>query len=106
MATAAALPGTLNIAFRRGDEYGTLVDFSISVVGYTFTAEVVSAITGATLITPTVTVVSAASGQVNLSFTEAQTASLAAGSYLWRMIWVAPGAATRTALDGVCEVYA
>jgi len=106
MATAASLPGTLNIAFRRGDEYGTLIDFSIPLSSYAFSSEIVSAITGSTLVTPTVTVVSAADGQVNLSLTEAQTASLAAGSYLWRMIWVGPGTTTRTALEGVCEVYA
>lgn len=106
MATAASLPGNLNIAFRRGDEYGTLIDFSIPTTSYSFSAEVVSAITGATLATPTVTVVNAATGQVNLSLSEVQTASLPAGSYLWRMIWVAPGVATRTALEGVCEVYA
>lgn len=106
MATAAALPGTLNIAFRRGDEYGTLVDFSIPLTGYSFTAEVVSAVTGSTLATPSVTVVSAANGQVNLSLTEIQTSSLAAGTYLWRMIWVGPGMTTRTALEGVCEVAA
>lgn len=106
MATASALPGTLNIAFRRADEYGTLIDFSISTVGYSFTAEIVSAVTGSTLVTPTVTVVNASTGQVNLALTETQTASLAAGTYLWRMIWVGPGTTTRTALEGVCEVYA
>jgi hypothetical protein len=106
MATAASLPGTLNIAFRRGDEYGTLIDFSIDLSSYTFTAEVVSAITGSTLATPAVTIVSASNGQVNLSLTETQTLSLSAGSYLWRMIWVGPGTTTRTALEGVCEVRA
>jgi hypothetical protein len=106
MATASALPGNLNIAFRRSDEYGTLIDFSISVSGYSFSAEIVSAVTGSTLVTPSVTVVNASTGQVNLALTETQTASLAAGTYLWRMIWVGPGTATRTALEGVCEVYA
>ena len=106
MATAAALPGNLNIAFRRSDEYGTLIDFSISLTGYSFSAEVVSAVTGSTLVTPTVSVVNASTGQVNLSLSEVQTASLAVGSYLWRMIWVGPGTTTRTALEGVCEVYA
>jgi hypothetical protein len=106
MATASQTPGELNIAFRKGDEYGTLIDFSIDLTGYTFAAEVVSAVTGSTLVEPTVSIVSAASGQVNLALSEAQTAGLAAGSYLWRMIWVGPGTATRTALEGVCEVYA
>jgi hypothetical protein len=106
MATISQLPGKLNLDLVRGDEFATLVDFSINVTGYTFSASVYSTITGSTVITPTVSVVSAATGQVNVGISEAQSEAVAPGTYLWRLSWVAPGSATRTALEGVCEVIA
>ena len=104
MATVSTTPGVLNVTVKRGDELSQLLDFSIVLTGYTFASEVVSAVTGATLATPTVTAVNLATGQVNLSMTEIQTSSLAAGSYLWRLIWTAPGTVRRTALEGILEV--
>lgn len=93
------------MAFRAGDEYSTLLDFSIDTTGYTWSAEVYSVVTHDVLVNPTVTVVSAANGQVNLSFTEAQTGDLAPGTYGCRVIWVAPGSSQRTALEGMLEVH-
>lgn len=104
MATVSTLPGTLNVTVKRGDELSQLLDFSIALTSYTFAAEVVSAVTGATLATPTVTAVNLATGQVNLAMTEVQTSSLSPGSYLWRLIWTAPGTVRRTALEGILEV--
>lgn len=105
MATASQLPGHLAVAFRAGDEYSTLVDFSINTTGYSWSAEVYSVVTHEVLQNPTVTVVSAANGQVNLSWTEAETADLAPGTYGCRVIWVAPGSSQRTALEGMLEVH-
>lgn len=106
MATAAQLPGHLAVAFRAGDEYSTLLDFSIATTGYTWSAEVYSVVTGTVIQNPSVSVVSAANGQVNLSWTEAQTGDLAPGTYGVRVIWVAPGSSQRTVLDGMLEVLA
>lgn len=106
MALAAQTPGYLAISFRSGDEYSTLLDFSIATTGYTWTAEVYSVVTGDVLQNPTITVVSAANGQVNLSWTETQTAALAAGTYGCRVIWTTAGDARRTVLDGMLEVLA
>lgn len=106
MATAAQLPGDLAISFRAGDEFATLLDFSIATTGYTWTAEVYSVVTGDVVQTPTVTVVSAANGQIHLAWTETQTAALAAGTYGVRVMWTAPGDARRTVLDGMLEVIA
>ncbi len=103
-ALAAQVPGRLDLAFRRGDEYATLLDFSVDLTGYTFAAAITSRLTGATVATPTLTAVNLANGQVNLSLTEVQTAALAAGDYAWSMTWAAPGAVTRTALAGIVEV--
>ena len=63
---------------------------------YTFTS-------GDTVTPFTVTVQSAANGQVNISLNDTQTAALAAGTYRWQMAWV-QGNATRTALTGFVEV--
>lgn len=106
MATVAQLPGTLNLEVVRGDEFATLVDFSINVTGYSFSSSIYSTITGESVLTPTISVVSAASGQVNVGLSETQTSDVAPGTYFWRLSWVAPGSATRTALEGVCEVIA
>lgn len=106
MATAEALPGSLSLAFRRGDEYGTLIDFSTAVTGWTWSASVYSAVHGGTLATPAITIVDAAAGQVNLALSELQTASLPAGTHGWRLEAVQPGNVKRTLLEGFCEVTA
>lgn len=104
MPTVSTTPGSLNITVQQGDELSQLLDFSISLTGYTFSAEVVSPLTGATLATPAVSAVNLSTGQVNLAMSETQTAALAVGSYLWRMTWTAPGSVRRTALEGILEV--
>lgn len=104
MATASTMPGTLNLTIKAGDELAQLVDFSIDLTGYTFEGEIVSAVTYATVGELTVAAVNLASGQVNVSLSEASTTDLHPGSYLWRLIWTAPGSVRRTALEGVLEV--
>ena len=106
MAYAPQTPGHLSIALRSGDEVGRLLDFSIDATGYSWTAEVYSIVTDAVLMTPTVSVVSAEDGQVNLSFSESDTIDLATGTYGLRVMWTAPGSVRRTVLDGMLEVLA
>lgn len=104
MATAPQKPGELNIAFNRGDDYSTLVDLSISIVGYTWTAEIYSLVTRATLANPTIDVVDAAQGRFNLAISDTQAAALPPGSLGLRIRWTAPGDYKRLAFDGICEV--
>ena len=54
----------------------------------------------------TASVTNTATGIVAVSLTDTQTASLAAGTYGWRLDWIAPGGVQRTALQGVVEVVA
>lgn len=103
MATVTHLPGTLNVTVKAGNALSKLLDFSISLAGYTFEAEVVSAITGSVVTTLGVSVVDLATGRVNLNVSEA-AASIGVGSYLWRLVWTAPGNVQRTALEGIFEV--
>ncbi|NBT05568.1 MAG: hypothetical protein EBS54_02025 [Betaproteobacteria bacterium] len=103
MASYDQTPGTLNLSFKRGDDFSALVDFSISMTGYTATASMTSLVSGAAVQAFTTTFVSAANGQVNIALTDTQTASLARGTYGWSMAWTVDNA-TRTALTGFVEV--
>lgn len=105
MATSAQLPGSLNVAFNRTDDYATLVDLSVSIVGYTWTAEIYSIVTGQVLGNPTVSVVNAAAGQFNLVVSDALAATLPPGTLGLRIGWVAPGDTRRRAFEGICEVH-
>lgn len=96
-------PGSLNLAFNRGDDFSALVDFSIGMTGYTVAASMTSLVTGSEVQAMAVSFASASAGQVNVSLTDTQTAALARGTYGWRMQWT-EGNATRTALTGFVEV--
>jgi len=96
-------PGSLNLAFNRGDDFSALVDFSIGMTGYTVTAAVTSLVSGADVVPFTVTVPSPANGQVNIALSDTQTAALPRGTYGWVLRWTENNA-TRTALTGFVEV--
>lgn len=96
----------MNLAFRRGDEFGATVDFDIPLTSYSVTAEITSVVTGETVQAIAAAVTNESAGVVGLSLTETQTQSLAAGTYGWRLEWVAPGDVKRTALQGFVEVAA
>jgi hypothetical protein len=104
MATAAQSPGELNVAFRRGNDYSTLVDLSISITGYAWQAEIYSITNGQVLTNPTISVVDAAAGKFNISVSDTQAAALPPGTLGLRITWTAPGDYKRLAFDGVCEV--
>jgi hypothetical protein len=115
-----ALPGPLNISLTIGDEFGMLADLDIDTTGFTWSAIVYETSTSVSFVNPsgvstqgttaatfTVTVVNAASGQVNLSLTEVQTGALSpATSYRWYLRGVSPGVVTRTYLSGTLKAYA
>lgn len=104
MAIAPQDPGRLAVRFRRGDRYSTLIDFSIDATGYDWDAEVFSIVTREVIQNPTLSVVSAANGQINLLWTKAKSDELVPGTYGVRVIWEAPGDVRRTATEGMLEV--
>jgi hypothetical protein len=104
MATVSATPGTLNVIVKQGQAVSQLLDFSISLTGYTFTAEIVSAVTYATVTALTVTNVNLSTGQVNVGLSAATAANVAAGTYLWRLVWTPAAGNAQTALEGIWEV--
>lgn len=98
------VPGTLNLSFKRGDDVSALIDFTpADLTAHTVTSTIVSAVTGAAVVPFTVTIPSAADGQVNIALTDTQTASMARGTYNWSLTWT-EGNVTRTALVGHVEV--
>jgi hypothetical protein len=104
MATVSATPGTLNIIVKQGQAVSQLLDFSIALTGYTFSAEIVSAVTFATVQALTVSTVNIATGQVNVGLSAAAAANVAAGTYLWRLVWTPAAGNAQTALEGIWEV--
>ena len=104
MATVSATPGTLNIIVKQGQAVSQLLDFSISLTGYTFTAEIVSAVTYSAVAALDVTAVNLATGQVSVGLDAADAADIAAGTYLWRLVWTPADGDPRTALEGIWEV--
>lgn len=113
MADYAVLPQPLNVSFVRGDEFGMLIDASIDLTGYTFSApiykasSVVNGVPVGTVVVDnfTITNVDLATGQINLSLQESQTLALNPTDRLrWYLRWVAPGVVTRTVLSGVVTV--
>lgn len=104
--TYSVLPGSLPLALKKSNDFAAVVDFDTTIVGYTVSANLTSLVTGATVVPFTATIVDASAGQVSVSLTDTQTASLAAGTYGWQLDWTAPGGVQRTALSGTVEVYA
>jgi len=105
MALYEQLPGSLSLSIVQGDEFATVVDFSIDMSGYSVSSEIYSLVDG-TVTAMTTTFANAALGTVNIGMTEAETSDLAVGTYGWRLQWLAPGSVTRTALTGLLEVKA
>lgn len=104
MATFEQLPGSLGLAFRKGDVFSAEIDFNpISLVGSTVAASVVSTVGGGTVATIHTQVLDAAAGRLNISMTGQQTSVMAPGTYRWSLT-ANDGVATRTYLAGFVEV--
>jgi hypothetical protein len=119
--TYVILPAELDLAFIKGDEFGMVLSVNATdLTGYAYDTKIYSMTTvevggglgagvasaaGETVVAFTVTPVALTAGQVNLSLTEAQTNTLAAGAeYRWWFKTVTPGNVTRTILAGDVSV--
>jgi len=107
MATYDQRAGKMHLSFNRANDFSSVVDFDgMTLTGYTVSAMVVSLVSGSTVQAMSASVTDAALGKCNVSLTDTQTGSLAAGTYGWQLDWVAPGSVQRTALKGTMEVEA
>ena len=94
----------MHLAIKRGDVFGTLVDFDVSLTGYVVAAEANSLVNGQQVFVIPSTLSNSGAGQVSLSMTASATAALASGTYAWNLSWIAPGSTRRTVLSGTLEV--
>ena len=74
MADVTQVPGRLNIKLTQGDDLSILLDFDISLTGYTFTANVIE--TNADSTTITVVETDLSNGQITLTMTDTLSALL------------------------------
>jgi hypothetical protein len=116
--TFSLLPGQLDVIFLIGDEVNIAINLGVNITGYTLQSAVYVAsnggfqgggggtvtTVGATAATPSIQVVTASTGSIIWSLTEAQTAALSpAINYLWYLRWITPSTTmTRTILAGAC----
>lgn len=117
-ATFSQLPGALDVTFVVSDEVNIAITLGANITGYTLQSAVYVGGTsgfqgggggfvttvGQTVVTPSIQVVTASTGAIIWSLTEAQTAQLSPGiRYLWYLRWVTPDTSmTRTILAGAC----
>ena len=98
-----------------GDEVNVALNLQRDVTNYSFSSYIYQTSTygtasgmssgigtiGATVVAPTIGVVSASTGSLVLGLTEAQTTLISpTGSYRWYLRWVGPGVVTRTIVSG------
>jgi hypothetical protein len=116
--TFSLLPGQLDVTFVVGDEVNVAINLGVNITGYTLQSAVYVASSagfagggggtvttvGATAATPAIQVVTASTGSIIWSLTEAQTAALSpAITYYWYLRWITPSTSmTRTILAGSC----
>jgi hypothetical protein len=117
--TFSLLPGQLDVTFVVGDEVNVAINLgALNITGYTLQSAVYVASSagfagggggtattvGATAATPAIQVVTASTGSIIWSLTEAQTAALSpAITYYWYLRWITPSTSmTRTILAGSC----
>lgn len=104
MTTFSVIPGTLNVTVKRGDRLQFTVDFTNALTGYTVASEVYSMVDGRTMLSMSTNIASEANGIVQVTLSSSETASLAAGTYKWKLRWDEGAGACRTALNGIFEV--
>lgn len=105
MATASDAPAVLNLAWRRGDEFGKTLTYAEDLTGSTVVTQIYSLRTGQT-VTAMATTVSAGptASAVGIALQEIPSAALHVGTYGFRQIVTAAGGVQRTRVAGVAEV--
>jgi hypothetical protein len=99
MASIAQSPGTLDIAFNRGDEFSFQLDFGIDLTSYVLTARsIFHNLAGEQAIT--ITPVSLTAGTIMLSLNETETTAFPSGTHPWYFKWDTPATVRRTILTG------
>lgn len=104
MTIYSQLPGALDVEIGLGDDFSLLLDFDISLTGYTFAASVVKR-NDNSLTAIAVTNTNLATGQITLSLTDAQVTALGTEQHKWYLVWTT-GTSSRRVLAGNFTVKA
>ena len=94
MTTLDQQPAKLDITISIDDDFSYLVDFDISLTGYTFSANVVKKLDGSETAISIATT-DLASGQITISLTDAQIAALGEDKHKWYLTWTVSGLSRR-----------
>lgn len=105
--TVQQIPGALNIEVGLGDDWSYLLDFDVSLSGYTFDAKVVYISNNTeTSLSMSVANTDLANGQITLSLTDTQITTIGTGAQnKWYLIWTT-GSTSRRILAGTFKVIA
>jgi hypothetical protein len=103
METFSQRPGRFNLEFRAGDDFAVTLDFSMALTGYSLAASIYTVTAGSLVLPLSASITDAANGIAVVSLTDAQTASLARGTYRWEVVGTV-GGNTRTLFQGFVEV--
>jgi hypothetical protein len=103
METFSQRPGRFNLELRAGDDFAVTLDFSMALTGYSLAASIYTLTAGSLVLPLSVSVTDAANGIAVFSLTDAQTASIARGTYRWEVVGTV-GENTRTLFQGFVEV--
>jgi hypothetical protein len=105
MATAPDSPETLNLTWRRGDEFGKTIVYTEDLTGATGVSTIYSLRTGSDVTAMTTAITpGATASSVGISLQEIPSAALLLGTYGWRQVIAAAGSVTRTRIVGRIEV--
>lgn len=103
MPDASQTPGAVNIGFRRGDEFRRTLTVNLNLTGYALSWQIYGIRDGLVKLSGSLSFTTPPHA-VGLIIPEVDTATLVAGTYGFRAVWIAVGAIQRTFLEGVCEV--
>lgn len=108
MPTFSALPGELNLALVRGDEFTFTATFNADLTGYTRQASIYNDATNVEIVAPTTSMTTTTTNGVTTSavtftMTETQTALLTANRMRWFFRWVTGAGFTQTVLAGTVK---
>jgi len=95
MTTLNQEPADLDIVISVDDDFSYLVDFDINLTGYTFSGYVVKQPEDNPLTAFTISNTDLTNGQITISLTDTQIATLGQGTHKYYLTWVVSGLARR-----------
>lgn len=99
-------PGSLDLQVYQGDDFELALDFDIDLTGHTWLSQLRRTPAAVTATAFTVTVTSAANGQIEVTMADTLTVGLEPGDYVWDLQSTDGAGTVRTWLAGKAVVTA